>query len=167
VSGLKQRVKTAWFDLRGLEPDAVVVSFGTAAADLSRSMAEEARELMPERRHYFVSVVPCDPLPGFQLVMLQSGPAGQLWLQLRRAFKGLRIGMAPVAFTRDRSFAALREAAFLFAPRKILAYNERLERHHLRLSCPLASFLFWRGVPLDRIWLRPWWLWPFRAVAQL
>jgi polysaccharide biosynthesis protein PslH len=24
----------------------------------------------------------------------------------------------------------------------------------------LASFLFWRGVPLDRIYLRPWW-WPW------
>src|SRR5207237_3020367 len=35
------------------------------------------------------------------------------------------------------------------------------ERHHLRLD--LASFLFWRGVPLDRIYLRPrWWPWPRR-----
>ena len=48
---------------------------------------------------------------------------------------------------------ALRRAAYRLAPRKILAYNSRLERHHLRLD--LASFLFWRGVPLDRIYLRP------------
>ncbi len=39
-----------------------------------------------------------------------------------------------------------------------LAYNARLERHHLTLN--LASYLFWRGVPLDRIYLRPWW-WPW------
>jgi ribosomal-protein-alanine acetyltransferase len=41
----------------------------------------------------------------------------------------------------------------MLAPRKILAYNSRLERHHLRLS--IASWLFLRGVPLDRIFLRP------------
>src|SRR6201999_4088252 len=52
---------------------------------------------------------------------------------------------------------ALRCAAYRLAPRKILAYNSRLERHHLRFDIP--SFLFWRGVPLDRIYLRPWW-WP-------
>ena len=52
----------------------------------------------------------------------------------------------------------MRRAAYRLAPRKILAYNSRLERHHLRLD--LASFLFWRGVPLDRIYLRPWW-WPW------
>jgi hypothetical protein len=53
---------------------------------------------------------------------------------------------------------ALRRAAYRLAPRKILAYNSRLERHHLRLN--LASFLFWSGLPLDRIYLRPWW-WPW------
>jgi ribosomal-protein-alanine acetyltransferase len=41
----------------------------------------------------------------------------------------------------------------MLAPRKILAYNSRLERHHLALS--IASWLFLRGVPLDRIFLRP------------
>jgi ribosomal protein S18 acetylase RimI-like enzyme len=52
--------------------------------------------------------------------------------------------------------------AFRYAPRKILAYNSRLERHHLRPSTPIASALFLRGVPLDRIWLRPKWLFPLR-----
>jgi glycosyltransferase involved in cell wall biosynthesis len=56
---------------------------------------------------------------------------------------------------------ALRRAACRFAPRKILAYNSRLERHHLRADLP--SLLFWRGVPLDRIFLRPkWWPWKRR-----
>ena len=65
----------------------------------------------------------------------------------------------------SRQRAAAR-AAYRLAPRKILAYNSRLERHHLRPD--LASFLFWRGVPLDRIYLRPWW-WPWpqaRAVDR-
>ena len=48
----------------------------------------------------------------------------------------------------------MRAAAFCLAPTKILAYNRNLERHHLRLS--IASLLFYRGVPLDRIFLRPW-----------
>src|SRR5262249_56844973 len=81
------------------------------------------------------------------------------WIELRRELKRYRIGLAPVMLTRESN--ALRRAAYRLAPRKILAYNSRLERHHLRLS--LASFLFWRGIPLDRIWLRPWrWAWPQR-----
>ncbi len=78
------------------------------------------------------------------------------WPELRRELRRYRIGLAPVMLTRQPS--ALRRAAYRLAPRKILAYNSRLERHHLRPS--LASFLFWRGVPLDRIYLRPWW-WPW------
>ncbi len=44
----------------------------------------------------------------------------------------------------------------------MLAYNARLERHHLRLHTWIASLLFLRGVPLDRIWLRPRWLVPWK-----
>jgi glycosyltransferase involved in cell wall biosynthesis len=43
----------------------------------------------------------------------------------------------------------------------MLVYNARLERHHLHPRALVASWLFWRGVPLDRIWLRPKG-WPFR-----
>ena len=68
-----------------------------------------------------------------------------------------RIGLAPVMLTRESN--ALRRAAYRLAPHKILAYNSRLERHHLRFDLP--SLLFWRGVPLDRIYLRPWW-WPWK-----
>jgi hypothetical protein len=36
-----------------------------------------------------------------------------------------------------------------------------VERHHLGLNLP--SLLFWRGVPIDRIYLRRrWWPWPKR-----
>ena len=92
---------------------------------------------MPDRRHFLATE--------------------ENWPQLRRELRRYRIGLAPVMLTRQPS--ALRRAAFRLAPRKILAYNSRLERHHLRPD--LASFLFWRGVPLDRIYLRPrWWPWP-------
>jgi ribosomal-protein-alanine acetyltransferase len=79
-----------------------------------------------------------------------------------RKYRHYRVGLAPVLFTEDRKYAPLRRAAFRLAPTKILAYNSRLERHHLRPSQPIASYLFLRGVPLDRIFLRPRWLVPWR-----
>ena len=51
--------------------------------------------------------------------------------------------------------------AYQLAPQRILAYNSWLERHHLGLNLP--SLLFWRGVPIARIYLRlRWWPWPKR-----
>ena len=81
---------------------------------------------------------------------------------LRRVLRRKRIGLAPTLFTRDKEYAALRRRAFRYAPGKVLAYNSRLERHHLRLRSAIASTLFLSGVALDRIWLRPKWLFPLR-----
>ncbi len=128
---MKQRLKQWIFALLGKDPEAVVVTFASGPPDLVRRMHDEVRALVPDRRHFLVTD---DNRP-----------------DLRR----YRIGLAPVLFTADPH--PLRRAAFRLAPRKILAYNSRLERHHLRPD--LASLLFLRGVPLDRIWLRPWW-WP-------
>jgi ribosomal protein S18 acetylase RimI-like enzyme len=145
---VKARAKQLFFRLLGKDPEAVVVSFLSGDEPLAASMAEEVRRLVPDRRHFTVS--------------LQPGSAWQLYRRLRRQFRGLRIGLAPVLFTTDRRYRPLRVAAFLLAPRKILAYNPRLERHHLRLRTGLASWLFLRGVPLDRIFLRPRWLCPWK-----
>jgi glycosyltransferase involved in cell wall biosynthesis len=133
---LKQWIKKRLFALLGKDPEGVVVSFCSGAPELSRRMAEEMRGLVPDRRHFVAT-------PGN-------------WPSLRHELRRYRIGLAAVMLSADPS--ALRRAAYRLAPRKILAYNSRLERHHLRLD--LASFLFWRGVPLDRIYLRPWW-WPW------
>jgi glycosyltransferase involved in cell wall biosynthesis len=133
---MKQRLKRWIFALLGKDPEAVVVTFATGDAELCRRMAEEVRALVPDRRHF---------------VATEAN-----WHELRRELRRYRIGLAPVMLTRAPS--ALRRAAYLCAPQKILAYNTRLERHHLRPT--LASLLFWRGVPLDRIYLRPWW-WPW------
>jgi glycosyltransferase involved in cell wall biosynthesis len=136
---MKQRLKRWIFRLLRKDPEAVVVTFASGDTELCRRMAEEVERLTPDRRHFVAT------------------PAN--WPQLRRELRGYRIGLAPAMLTRQSS--ALRRAAFLRAPRRILAYNGRLERHHLRLD--LASLLFWRGVPLDRIYLRPhWWPWPTR-----
>ena len=122
--------------LFGKGPEAVVATFCTGDPELCRRMAEEVRGLVPDRRHFVVTP--------------------ETWPEVRRELKPYRIGLAPVMLTREPS--ALRRVAYRLAPHKILAYNGRLERHHLRPN--LASFLFWRGVPLDRIYLRPWW-WPW------
>jgi glycosyltransferase involved in cell wall biosynthesis len=136
VGPVKQRLKRWIFRWLGKDPEAVVVAFSTGDAELCRRMAEEVRGLVPGRRHFVVTP--------------------ENWPEMRRQLKPYRIGLAPVMLTRDPS--TLRRAAYRLAPLKILAYNSRLERHHLRLDLP--SFLFWRGVPLDRIYLRPWW-WPW------
>ena len=136
---MKQWLKKWVFRLLGKDPEAVVVTFCTGDAELCRRMAEEVQSLVPDRRHFVVT--------------------GDNWPAMKRNLRGYRVGLAVVMLTRRRNL--LRRAAYRLAPRKILAYNSRLERHHLRLD--LASFLFWRGVPLDRIYLRPWWWpWPHR-----
>ena len=132
---LKQRLKRWIFRLLGKDPEAVVVTFCSGDAALCRRMADEVRTLVPERRHFVATP--------------------ENWPKLRHELRHYRIGLAPVMLGDKQS--ALRRAAYRMAPRKILAYNSRLERHHLRFD--LASLLFWRGVPLDRIYLRPWW-WP-------
>ena len=129
----------------GKDPEAIVVSFASGDPELVRRMHEEIRQLEPQRRHFLVTV---DEFSGY-------------W-QLRKRFRGYRIGLAPVLFTQDSRYGALRRAAFLLAPTKILAYNQRLERHHLRPSTAIASWLFLKGVPLDRIFLRPKWLVPWK-----
>jgi polysaccharide biosynthesis protein PslH len=135
---LRQTLKRWFFRLLGKDPEAAVVSFVTGDSALCARMVEEVRALVPERRHFVATP--------------------ENWTALRRELRGYRIGLAPVMLTRQSNH--LRRAAYFLAPRKILAYNSRLERHNLRPD--IASFLFWRGVPLDRIYLRPWW-WPFRT----
>ena len=140
---MKARLKRWWFGLRGKDPEAVVVSFRTGDPRLADAMCEEIRRLEPARRHIEIA-------------------ADESAEEIRRKLRPYRIGLAAVLLTSDVRYRSLRRTAFRLAPLKILAYNERLERHHLKLSTPIASWLFLRGVPLDRIYLRPVWLWPFR-----
>ena len=136
---MKQRIKKWLFGLLGKDPEAIVAIFCSGDPELCRRMTEEIRDLVPDRRHFVITP--------------------RNWPEMRRALKRHRIGLAPVLLGDEAG--ALRRAAYRMAPRKILAYNTRLERHHLGLN--LSSFLFWRGVPLDRIHLRPrWWPWPRR-----
>jgi glycosyltransferase involved in cell wall biosynthesis len=150
-----KRLKRIVFSLLGKDPEAVVVSFWTGEDELALRMIREILELVPDRRHYVVTVGPAPAVPGTTLIALEPG---DLYLHLRRELCGKRIGLAPVLFSGAPH--PLRAAAFCLAPAKILAYNRNLERHHLRPS--IASLLFLLGVPLDRIFLRPSWLFPWK-----
>jgi polysaccharide biosynthesis protein PslH len=142
-------LKSAIWKLLGKDPEAVVVSFLSGPEPLARAMLDEVRSLVPDREHFAVTNLLIDGVACIRPDSL-PGPLGHK-----------RIGLAPTLFTGEAQFAALRRAAFRYAPGKILAYNSRLERHHLRLRSGIASALFLRGVELDRIWLRPKWF-PFR-----
>jgi ribosomal-protein-alanine acetyltransferase len=142
-------LKSAIWKVLGKDPEAVVVSFLSGPEPLARAMLDEVRSLVPDREHLAVTNL---SLNGITCI-----PPGSLPGPLRRK----RIGLAPTLFTGDPQFAVLRRAAFRYAPGKVLAYNAQLERHHLRFRSAIASALFLRGVPLDRIWLRPKWF-PFR-----
>jgi ribosomal-protein-alanine acetyltransferase len=124
---MKTRLKRWLFTLLGKDPEAVVVCLRSRDDVLSDAIVAEIRKLEPGRR------------------VFEAQP-GESYGSLRRRFRKYRIGLMP-------TLMPIPAAAWLLAPTKILAYNTRLERHHLRLS--IASWLFLRGVPLDRIFLRP------------
>jgi hypothetical protein len=124
---MKDRLKRWLFAFLGKDPEAVIVCLRSGDESLSDAMVAEIRRLEPGRRVF-------------------EAQADESYGTLRARFRKYRIGLMPVLMPIPFS-------AWLLAPRKILAYNTRLERHHLRLS--IASWLFLRGAPLDRIFLRP------------
>ena len=152
---MRAALKKILFRILGKDPDAIVVSFATGDRELAERMYAEIQRLEPARRHFLVT-------PD------EFGAASQLqtYRALKKQFSRYRIGLAPVLLG-DARYRNLRRAAFLIAPRKILAYNQRLERHHLRLGTWTASLLFLRGVPVDRIFLRPKWLLPWKRDRSL
>lgn len=151
VSSVKQAVKRALFALVGKNPESVVVNFATGPADGVRAMVAESRKLIPDRRHLLAGIDPPE-IEGVTAVRLKAGGTLSLLWQLWRALKSCRVGMAPVLFGSPHP---LRRAAMLYSPSKILAFNSRLECHHLKPSTLVSSLLFASGVPLDRIHLRP------------
>jgi len=148
---LRAALKQFIFRLLGKDPEAIVVTFASGDPELAQRIFAEVQRLVPDRRHFLV----------------QSGDFyGQttfkIYRQLRKRFRAYRIGQAPLLFDPHPQYDALRCAVFLFAPTKILAYNTRLERHQLSVATAITSFLFLKGVPLDRIFLRPKWLVPWK-----
>ena len=132
----------------GKESEAIVLHFASGPADRVRAMYEEIRALEPRREHLVVCQgASIEGLP----CLVVSGLS-----DLRRQLGRRRVGLAPFLLG-DHPLVRL---AIRTAPLRLLAFNTRGERHHLRVTDAIASWLFWRGVALDRIWLRPWW-WPW------
>jgi ribosomal protein S18 acetylase RimI-like enzyme len=148
---VRSALKKFLFRLLGKDPEAIIVTFASGNPELAQQMFAEIQRLVPDRRHFLVK-------PGDFGTQSTLG----IYLQLRRRFRAYRIGQAPLLLDRDSRYRALRRAALLYAPTKILAYNRRLERHQLSLGTAIASWLFVKGVPRDRIFLRPKWLMPWK-----
>ncbi len=161
MSGFKHHLKRILFGALGKEPEAVVASFICGNEGRAQAMLDEFRRLVPDRR-YLVIRLGSEPSVGGDEIVVAPGSAWQVYRRLGRALRRWRIGQAAVLFDGEPAGRALRRASFLLAPGRILAYNANLERHHLRLRSWIASWLFLRGVPLDRIFLRPRWICPWR-----
>lgn len=136
---MKRLVKNLWFGLRGLDPRPVVVSITEPG---SRRIAGLFRELTPGYIHLEIEIAP-------------TLSTGEAWLRLLRATSGRRIVQAAAPLQHA-------VAASLAFPGRVLAFNDSLERHQLSPAAPIASWLFLRGLPLDRIFLRPSWLAPWK-----
>jgi ribosomal protein S18 acetylase RimI-like enzyme len=148
---VKAALKKFIFKLLGKDPEAIVITVATGDPELAQRMFAEFQSLVPDRRHFLVE-------PGEFSVTSTL----QIYGQLRKRFRAYRIGQIALLLDGDPRYSALRRAALFCAPTKILAYNVRLERHHLTVGAPIASWLFLRGVPIDRIFLRPRWLAPWK-----
>ena len=148
---MRAALKKFIFRLLGKDPEAIVVTFATGDPELAERMYAEIQRLVPDRLHFFVK-------PGD----FSAGSTLEIYRQIRKRFRAYRIGQAPLLLDCDARYRSLCRAVFLYAPTKILAYNARLERHQLSFRTAIASLLFVRGVPLDRIFLRPRWLVPWK-----
>lgn len=111
---MKEKLKKLIFGLLGKDPEGVVVCFNSGDPQLAALMVDEVAQRVPDRRRFIVEN--------------ESGSTWTIYRRLRRRFRPYRIALSPVLFTTDQQFTALRRAAFLLAPTKILAYNARLER---------------------------------------
>lgn len=149
MTNVKQTIKRLFFSLLGLDPEPVIVCVHSGSRDRAERMSALMRDLVPGLEHIHIHAEP-------------GATSGDEWLRVGRILKDKRIGLAAVLFDGEPNGASLRRAMMAHSPGKILAFNAALERHHLSATSPVASWLFLRGVPLDRIWLRPSWLWPFK-----
>jgi glycosyltransferase involved in cell wall biosynthesis len=129
-------------------------------------MARQMRELLPEHPHVIIGRRPIERAAyAYAEEVVEVAPDGLFftWLALRRRLRGRWIALAPFVWA---GHGALRWAPWLLAPRKLLAFNAQLERHHLRLTCPVASWRFLRGESAGDIF-RPTVLAPLRRLPSL
>ncbi|MEN6609065.1 MAG: hypothetical protein ABFD60_17585, partial [Bryobacteraceae bacterium] len=136
MNKIRQFLKKLVFKILGKDPEAVVLSVLSGDAPLASAMATEFRSLVPARRHLTIRLASPNETSCAQqdsCFTIAPGSTRDIYSQLRRELRRLRIGQAAVLFTPDHSFTPLRCAVFLMCPSKILAFNANLERHHLQL----------------------------------
>src|SRR5262249_58411567 len=130
---------------RGKPAPPVVAAFLSGDKQASRRMAEQMRDLVPDHPHIIVGPPETD-VTAFtyaeEVIVVEAGRPLGCWLELRRRLRRRWIALA--AFLWEDG-GALRWMPFLLAPRKLLAFNAQIERHHLRLTTPIASWRFLRG----------------------
>ncbi len=124
----------------------------------SRRMALRMRELVPGYPHVVIGPAPVDRAAFAYADDIIETPEGlgAAWSEVRRRLAGRGQWIAQAAFV-WRPAGRLRWLPWLLAPRKLLAFNGDLERHHPRLACPVASWRFLRGEAVGDIF-RPTWL---------
>src|SRR5581483_9007014 len=133
----------------------VVAVFLSGDAALSRSMALRMRELAPDYPHVIIGAGEIDRSHfkyAQDIIVVNPHRLLASWLELRRRLGRRWIALAPFLWQRGEqseadSYRLLRWLPWLLAPRKLLAFNARLERHHVRLRLPIASWRFLRGEP--------------------
>ncbi len=129
----------------------VVVVFLSGDANVSRAMALEMRKLLPNHPHVIVGPAPLDHgayTYAEEILEVDARRLWASWLALRRRLSRRWIALAPFVWTGG---GPLRWMPWLLAPHKLLAFHADLERHHLRLRCPIASWRFLRGEPVGDI----------------
>ena len=112
---MRRALKKFIFKLLGKDPEAIVITVATGDPELAQGMFAEFQSLVPDRRHFLVE-------PG----EFSTKSTLQIYRQLRKRFRAYRIGQIAFLLDRDPRYTALRRAALLCAPTKILAYNARL-----------------------------------------
>ncbi|MBI3695978.1 MAG: hypothetical protein HY238_14200, partial [Acidobacteria bacterium] len=123
----------------------VVAIFLSGEEALSRAMALQMRELVPDHPHIILGAAPLSRdayAHAEEVIALNPHRPLAGWLELRRRLGKRWIALAPFVW---EGGGWLRWMPWLLAPRKLLAFNSRLERHHLRFSAPIASWRFLRG----------------------
>jgi glycosyltransferase involved in cell wall biosynthesis len=143
----------------------VIAVFLSGDAEISRQMAHRMRGVLPEHPHLIIGPRPVDREAyayAQEVIELEASDPATAWLEVRRRLRGRWIALAPFVWSGG---SALRWIPWLVAPRKLLAFNKAIERHHLRLTCPLASWRFLRGEAVGDIF-RPTVFAPLRGRAQ-
>lgn len=123
----------------------VVAVFLSGDEALGRAMAAQMREIVADYPHVVVIPEGMDRSAytyAEEVIVVRPERPLECWREVRRRLARRWIALAPFVW---EGGGPLRWMPWVLAPRKLLAFNANLERHHLRLRHPIASWRFLRG----------------------